>query len=243
MLNAHSSIPLYQQLAQRLTAAIRRGDYPPQTRIPSEPELATRYGIGRPTVRQATDLLVRQGLLARRRGSGTYVLPPPAEVAAFSLQGTLASFQAQGIQVHSQLLRDPTLVQVPAEDAQPMAGRTAWHYSRLSSISQGPALLEDTWLDAELFPALDTLPLGNLSLAALLQQHFAASPSGGRQQFRALPADQRQAQALQIKPGSALLRVRRVLDFPQGAGAVYTELCCNTEHVVLTQDLGPLGGF
>jgi GntR family transcriptional regulator len=60
MLNPQSPIPLYHQLADILMAGIRSGDYPTGHRIPSEPQLAKDYGIGRPTVRQAIDVLVRQ---------------------------------------------------------------------------------------------------------------------------------------------------------------------------------------
>ena len=68
-LTADSRIPLYHQLADVLRERIRAGQYPAGDRIPSEPELSRTFGIGRPTVRQATDLLVRQRCLERRRGS------------------------------------------------------------------------------------------------------------------------------------------------------------------------------
>ena len=69
MLNSSSPVPLYQQLADRLRSAIAEEHYALGGRIPSEHALAERYGVGRPTVRQATELLVRQGVLERRRGA------------------------------------------------------------------------------------------------------------------------------------------------------------------------------
>ena len=79
-LNASSPIPLYRQLALRIREHIDRGEIGVSEKIPSEHRLAREYGIGRPTVRQATDLLVREGVLQRRRGSGTFVLPPYTEL-------------------------------------------------------------------------------------------------------------------------------------------------------------------
>jgi GntR family transcriptional regulator len=100
MLNPDQSpIPLYHQLADILLEGIRSGEYPPGTRIPSEPQLAKDYGIGRPTVRQAIDVLVRKRLLTRQRGSGTYVRSPEKEIDLFSLAGTSSAFQRQGIDV------------------------------------------------------------------------------------------------------------------------------------------------
>ena len=58
-LNADSPVPLYHQLADLLQERIRAGEYPAGSKIPSEPELARTFGIGRPTVRQATELLTR----------------------------------------------------------------------------------------------------------------------------------------------------------------------------------------
>ena len=63
VLNPESPLPLYHQLADLLLQRIRAGEYPPGSRIPSEPELVRSFGIGRPTVRQATDLLVRRHCL------------------------------------------------------------------------------------------------------------------------------------------------------------------------------------
>ncbi len=71
MLNSNSPIPLYQQLADRIQAAVLDGNYAVGEKIPSEHQMAATYQVGRPTVRQATDLLVRKRVLQRRRGSGT----------------------------------------------------------------------------------------------------------------------------------------------------------------------------
>ena len=82
VLNSQSPIPLYRQLADKIRDELDAGLYAVASRIPSEHQLAADYGIGRPTVRQATDLLVRQGRLQRRRGSGTcllYTSPSPRD--------------------------------------------------------------------------------------------------------------------------------------------------------------------
>src|SRR4051794_9211136 len=44
--------------------------------LPSERRLATDLGVSRPTLRAVIDELVREGLLLRRHGSGTYVAEP-----------------------------------------------------------------------------------------------------------------------------------------------------------------------
>lgn len=58
----------------RLRQQITSGAWPVGTRIPAEPELAELIGVGRNTIREAVQSLVHAGMLARRQGSGTYVI-------------------------------------------------------------------------------------------------------------------------------------------------------------------------
>ena len=53
------------------------GDYPESARLPTEAELAQKYAVSRPTVREALSRLRLDGLIASRRGSGSYVLRRP----------------------------------------------------------------------------------------------------------------------------------------------------------------------
>ena len=57
-----------------LRSKITSGEWPVGSRIPPEPALAELLGVGRNTVREAVQSLVRAGLVQRRQGSGTYVL-------------------------------------------------------------------------------------------------------------------------------------------------------------------------
>lgn len=53
MLDNVSADPLYRQLLTRLRAAILSGEYPVNSRMPSEKELCQTYSISRVTVRRA----------------------------------------------------------------------------------------------------------------------------------------------------------------------------------------------
>lgn len=65
--------PLYEQLKAELRLAIENGQYLPGERLPTEEELQATYHVSRNTVSHAVHELVREGLLYRVRGSGTYV--------------------------------------------------------------------------------------------------------------------------------------------------------------------------
>lgn len=70
--------PKYRVLADRLRADIKRGAYKDGERLNTENELAALYGMSRQTVRQALDVLEGEGIILRKRGSGTYVGLPGA---------------------------------------------------------------------------------------------------------------------------------------------------------------------
>jgi len=61
--------------ADAIRALIAQREYAPGERLPSERELAARFGVSRPVVREAIGRLVAGGLLRTRRGAGTYVAP------------------------------------------------------------------------------------------------------------------------------------------------------------------------
>jgi len=61
-------------LAAELAAEIASKVYPVGARYPIEQELQDRFGVGRHTVREALKVLTEQGLLGRRRKTGTVVL-------------------------------------------------------------------------------------------------------------------------------------------------------------------------
>ncbi len=56
-----------------LMASIRRGTYPPGSKLPPENRIAAEFGVSRATVRQALSKLAEYGLISRRAGDGTYV--------------------------------------------------------------------------------------------------------------------------------------------------------------------------
>ncbi len=71
-LDRASPLPLYAQIKQRLIGIILRWDQPGR-RFYSDEQLCAFFCVSRDTVRQALSELVREGLLTRSRGLGTFV--------------------------------------------------------------------------------------------------------------------------------------------------------------------------
>lgn len=86
MINKYSNIPLYSQLKNLIIDKIDNGEYPPDSKIPSEQELCEAYDISRPTVRQAISELTNSGYIYKVKGKGTFVSKPKSaiEVKAYT---------------------------------------------------------------------------------------------------------------------------------------------------------------
>lgn len=237
-LNARSPLPLYQQLADRLSAQIRSGALPPGSKLPSEPSLAKSYKIGRPTVRQATDLLVKRRLVQRRRGAGTFVLEAPASVDLFSLAGTLSSFERQGIRIETRLVKKLRRDVVCDDEHNPFTGREAYWFSRVSRVRRRPVLYEELYLDPSVFPDLERFNLEGASLARIVKRDFYRTPSSATQHFSLHSLGAEQALALKLRAGAPVLLVHRHLHFDELESAIYSKMCCRTDEFVFSQTIG-----
>ncbi|WP_310734588.1 FadR/GntR family transcriptional regulator [Azohydromonas caseinilytica] len=69
---------LADQIHARMVEAILCGDFPRGSRLPTEWELASRFGVARSTVREALSRLRSDGIIETRRGSGSHVVGAPA---------------------------------------------------------------------------------------------------------------------------------------------------------------------
>ncbi len=65
---------LAEQVQEQIYQYILEQQYETGSRIPNEFQLASRFGVGRSTIREAVKLLISRGVLEVRRGSGTYVV-------------------------------------------------------------------------------------------------------------------------------------------------------------------------
>ena len=73
--------PRYLQVADALREEIKQGNHPVGQHLPTETEICKRFSISRFTARAALRLLEEQGLISRRRGSGTTVRSAEAQIS------------------------------------------------------------------------------------------------------------------------------------------------------------------
>jgi GntR family transcriptional regulator len=237
VLNHQASTPLYRQLADELCEAIQAGVFAVGGRIPSEPALAVTYGIGRPTVRQATDCLVRRGLLERRRGAGTFVIAAREPVDLFTLGGTAAAFEGAGLNLQTTVVAPVVLTTSLPETAGPLVGRAGFMFARVGCVDGEPVLLEQMALEQATFPGFAALPLGAMPLSTLVERYYQRRPTSGRQTLRAHATGAPEAELLAVAVGHNVLLVERTLDFGVATNVFFARMLVVTDRVALTQTL------
>jgi GntR family transcriptional regulator len=237
VLNSDTGLPLYRQLAEELSSQIYSGKFAVGARIPAESELATTYAIGRPTVRQATDLLVRRGLLERRRGSGTYVLSPREQVDLFHLAGTNKAFEGAGLVLETSIVEPVVSVSKLGQDAGPLASRPGFVFARLGKLEGHPVLVEHMMLRQDIFTGFDKLKLEGASLSQLVERRYHRRPIGGQQTLRVIELSRKDARLLEVDTGTPALLVERRLDFEGAPGSIFVRICVMTSRVALSQTL------
>jgi GntR family transcriptional regulator len=265
-LNPDSPYPLYFQLYRLLKERIENGEYGQDEKIPSENELSRTFGIGRPTVRQATDRLIREGLIERRKGSGAFVRNLQRQVELFSLAGTSAAFHESGIELEQRIVDPLVLADIeaprtagkksePADTSgakaergdssntgfgNPFEGRRCYFFSRISLVDREPVLFEFIYLDPEVFVGIERFSIEGASLARIVEEFYFMKPVGGSQRISVAFLDPARAAAFGTDERTPLLLARRTLDFKPKDRAIYSDIYCRTERFEFTQDLGGL---
>ncbi len=163
-----SRTPRYLRLADDLQQAIAAGELRPGDRIESEPDLAAAYAVSRETVRRALDVLDREGLIRRVRGSGTYVTGPTSR--HFSLTTFADEMTRLGRTPSARLLE---AIRVPADRrvAHRLAireGTECFSIRRLLVADDEPVAVESRTLPVALCSGLLEEDLGQPSLHWLL---------------------------------------------------------------------------
>jgi GntR family transcriptional regulator len=176
-----SPLPAWAQAAQYIRRQIETGRYAGGQRLPSESELAGSFELSRLTVRQALAKLADEGLVERKQGIGTFVIP--RKVAVQHDLGLSSSwrqrFADEGHQSSSRLLEAALHDTLPAElshriGAREAVGRFSF-LKRVHNVDEQPIGATESWVPVGLAPALTEGPLDDGSLSTTLSNRYGLS--------------------------------------------------------------------
>ncbi|MDN3921805.1 GntR family transcriptional regulator [Roseateles violae] len=214
---AASFSPLYRQIKSLLIARLQAGEWKAGEAIPSELELAARFGVSQGTVRKAIDEMAAENLLVRRQGKGTFVATHAEEKIQYRF---LRLVPDEGSEALGRQLLDCRRQRAPAWIAKALqmrAGDAMVEVRRLLHSKGVPVVLDDIWLPGQLFKGLtaERLAQHRGPFYGLFEAEFGVHMIRAEEKIRAVAADADSAALLQVPVGTPLLSVER-LSFTYG---------------------------
>jgi GntR family transcriptional regulator len=230
-LDSTSFVPLYMQLASQMAALIRaQGEAAFGKVLPSESECVQRFGVSRPTVRQAMAYLLSQGLIMREKGRGTFVAKPKLEhdvshgfeddmrAGHHSVQYTLLSWERR---TPAPQIRDVFAIDGPAE---------CYALRRLRSVDGKLIGVEERWLPEFIGQQITHSDLDTESAVHLAQKFSRQKIARQAGEVSAMTATRELAELLKVKPGAALLVRQTTFIAEAGSALMHGTVTFVAEH-------------
>ncbi len=209
-----SSVPLHAQVEDLLRRMAEQKKYKEGMLLPNEVELAKQLGISRNTLRQATNKLVYEGVLIRKKGVGTKFSDTHVDSRARNWSSFSQEMRAKGIQVRNFEIK-ASWVLPPRSVASFLGvseGKKVLQMERLRGTPQGPFVYFISWFH----PRIGLTGNEDFSrpLYEILELEFATVVKVSKEEINACAADRELANKLGLDPGSPVLKRRRLVYDP-----------------------------
>lgn len=225
-LDAHPSLPRFQQVRLILRDRIRGGHYEAGMPLPGERQLAEEFGVARVTVRSALARLQEEGLVVRMRGKGTVPTVKAGRPSSTAVQhvrgGLLDNIVSVSMRTRVQVLewkRMPAPPGVSAALGLP-PDAPVLKVVRVRKFKAQPISYTEVFVPGDLAAALDRHTLQDTPMLVALERHGIEVVTAD-QTLGAAVADLNVARILRIAPGVPLLRVSRVATDSHGRPVQY----------------------
>lgn len=201
-----SAMPLYMQIAKNIRTYISENNVEAGEALPPERDLCAMTGASRVTVRNALDSLVKEQIIERKQGAGTFVLPRIAHLGS-SLSGFTANVQNYGHNIESIWIMKAYGVPT-AEEADILKiakNDKVMRLGRVRLLDGQPLAIEQAVVPARLLP--DIADISESLYGALESKENR--PVNGTQKVRASLANPTEAGLLSVAENSEVLRIER----------------------------------
>ncbi len=210
----NSALPLHIQVENLLRQMIEDPAYQAGKLLPREVDLAKRFGISRNTVRQATNKLVNENLLIRKKGVGTRVSKKTVSTKldhwfSFSQEMHEKGMEFTNYDIKSGWVNANSEV---AEKLQIPKGKKIFRLERLRGLDKGPIVHFISYFHPRI--GLTGNEDFTRHLYEILEQDYATIPSTSKEEINAIIADKTLAKKLNMKPGEPILFRKRIVCDP-----------------------------
>ncbi len=205
--------PLYQQIKALITQSLISGEWAPGAAIPSEMELAARFGVSQGTVRKAIDELAAENIVVRRQGKGTYVATHSEDTVKLRFLRLVATDGSNELLDNKLLSCERS--KAPANIARLLeikTGSAVIEIKRLLLFSSKPQILDRIVLPFASFKGVtaERVEAFNGSMYRMYEKLLGIHMVRSEERLTAVGADADVATALNLKQGTPLLSIERV---------------------------------
>ncbi len=209
-LDASSDVPLYSQLYRLLREQILSGMLHPGEQLPSERQIAATFGISRNTVRNATDLLLKENLAYRQHGRGIFVSSVNRD-HRLQLVSFSEDMERHGLS-HSTRVEQAECIDADHELAAHLEIKEytpVYALKRVRLMYGVPIGIEWAYLPCKYLPDLETYDFSKVSLYETLEKELEIQLDHAEQSLRARPPLPEECEVLNLSPSSAVLEIER----------------------------------
>ncbi len=226
-------IPLFAQVRDQLRREILDGEFQPGDAIPPEPQLCRRFGVSRITLRHSVDDLVREGLLDKLPGKGTFVRASQYETSLMSLGGFGHNASSFRNRPRRKVLRKFTqsLDSVRAKRLGVSEGTKAYGLERLLLDGDEILAMDTTRYPCDLVPGFPDLIDDMTSTFDVLQTHYGLKPCGTTGELRIGYASLKEAENLRCETNEPIINIDKIIMTTGHQPVALSELALRPHHV------------
>jgi GntR family transcriptional regulator len=234
-----SHVPKYAQIADVFRQRIARGIWARGLRLPANELLAAEFGVSRVTIRQAVELLARDGIIEAQQGRGTFITGAPKQDRWLKVETTLSEL--------AEVYRDtsPEIINISerradaplrAEDGKPAARYVFMR--RVHSRDKQPYCVISIYLDETIFRK-HPKRFRKETVIPILEQMRDPAIENARQTLTIGTADLEAAKLLEVPLNSPVAEVRRVFTTGDRTVIYLGEVTYRGDFVRIDMDLRP----
>jgi GntR family transcriptional regulator len=224
IIESGSFVPKYHQLTEMLREQIAKLE--PHQVIPSEPQLCEMYNVSRTTARKALDDLLRDGLVYRIQGRGTYVAESKLpERFVHRTAGMYEDMTSRGYSVQTQVLQQCVVpaTECVANKLNLEPGTPLVKLVRVRSIDSRKMILTTTYVPHDLCPGLEKDDLTQGSLYKILETKYQLQLDHGARVIEVKLCNEEEANLLDTLAGEPVIVLTGIMYDSHGRVVEYTE--------------------
>lgn len=208
-----SEIPLYQQLAHSIKKAVDEQKLKENDKIPAENEFCKIYDLSRTTVRQALDILEKDGYIYKLRGKGSYVSTPKIYQNRSSFSKFYDDMRSLGKVPVSKIIS----LKIKVADAYVREKMQLEENEMLCQIkwirygNNEPLIYETINLNYKLVDGIEMKELTDKKLYDILSEEYGIKMTHGKELFYPCKLDLNEAKNLGLKENDLGMKVERIV--------------------------------